>query len=215
MDPIDVSEAPPAPTRAMPEARRREVVEFLASLMGSGIDDPGALAAAARKRFAVTRQTALKYVQVVLRTWNRTAQRSLAEHRARAIATRMTAMRRAMAAQRVTVLKDGTRVAVPQPDLDAFIRADDSLAKVLGVFAPERASVVVHHLTTMLDDVVAVIRAEVADLDLRVRLLNGIRRTMEAGADAALRARQPLLALPPGAAAPGDAAGDAPPGSAS
>lgn len=197
-DPIDIAEAPAAPGRPMRESRRREVVEFIASLMGSGVDDPGTLAAAARKRFDVTRQTALRYVQVVQRTWQRTAQKSLAEHRARAIATRMTAMRRAMAAQRVTVLKDGTKVAIPQPDLDAFIRADDSLAKVLGVFAPERASVVVHHLTTMLDDVVAVIRAEVSDLDLRVRLLNGIRRTMEAGADAALRARQPLLAMPPG-----------------
>lgn len=167
------------------EARQGTVIETQGLILG-GASDAQVFAHLTKKnpdtgvqRFSL--KTARRYVKLAYAGFNRDAKRSNRVWLSVGLAKRGFAQRRALGRQKF-MLVGGQIERLDDPDVATYLASVESEAKLLGLNAPERHELVVESFRQMFTDLVMVLREEVHDSPLLLRIVSRLRSAMEGSA---------------------------------
>lgn len=170
-------------------AEKKLRTKQLAQLIASGVE-PEEAATQLGAKYGWGRHSRRRYIDRVFAAWNRDKKLNREAQLSRALATRDTILRQAMARTR-TVVRDvqnqktgdweRRRIEESDPDLQAALAAADSKARLLGLLTPDKIDLFVEGLGPVLSDMVDVLREDISDAALLARVVRRLRERIETG----------------------------------
>ena len=131
-------------------------------------------------------KTARRYLKLAYAQFNREAKRTNKVWLSVGLAKRAFAQRRALQQKKFMIVAGQLR-ELDDPDIATYLASVESEAKLLGLNAPERHELVVESFRQMFLDLVLVLREEVHDQQLLMRIVTRLRAAMEGGQRDAMR----------------------------
>jgi hypothetical protein len=135
---------------------RRAIVLQIQTLLTSGIPSTQVVEQVIREH-GVHRVTANRYLNLAYADWNRSRNRTRKSKASFAVAVRERAMRLALTKKKFMVV-DGQLLERDDPDVKAYLDAADSVAKIEGLFAPERVEIINESFAQLWRELVIVLR---------------------------------------------------------